>query len=88
MSKVFGLYNRSQAETPEKVATYILDATKNGTFMVTYHIIGFMLSTLSRGFIPADSVGRAFTELVLFVPFRMFSCMAAIYFEVVRRALT
>jgi hypothetical protein len=87
MSKVFGLYTRSQAETPEKVAKYILEAAKNGTFLVTSQITGLMLSTLSRGFIPADSIGRAFIELVLYVPFRIISCLAAIFFELVRRAL-
>ena len=64
-----------------------MEAAKNGTFLVTSQIIGLMLSTLSRGFIPADSVGRAFIELVLYVPFRIFSCLAAIYFEVARRIL-
>ena len=87
MSKVLCLYNRSQAETSKNVAKYILEAAKNGTFLVTSQIIGLMLSTLSRGFIPADSVGRAFIELVLYVPFRIFSCLAAIYFEVARRVL-
>ena len=62
MLKMIGLYNRRQAETSEKVGKYILEAAKNGTFLVTSQIIGLMLSTLSRGFIPADSVGRAFTE--------------------------
>ena len=62
MSKVLCLYNRSQAETSENVAKYILEATKNGTFLVTSQIIGLMLSTLSCGFISADSAGRAFTE--------------------------
>ena len=56
MSKVLCLYNRSQAETSENVAKYILEAAKNGTFLVTSQIIGLMLSTLSRGFIPADSI--------------------------------
>jgi hypothetical protein len=79
MLKVIGLYNRSEAETSEKVAKYILEATKNGTFLVTSQITGLMLSTLSRGSIPADSVGRAFIELVLYLPFRIFSCISAIY---------
>ena len=87
MLKMIGLYNRRQAETSEKVGKYILEAAKNGTFLVTSQITGLMLSTLSCGFIPADSVERAFIELVLFVPFRIFSCLAAIYFEVVRRVL-
>lgn len=81
------MYDRTQAETPEKVAKYTLEAAKNGTFLVTSQITGLMQSTLSRGFIPADSIGRAFTELILYVPFRMFSCLAAIYFEVARRSL-
>lgn len=79
MLKVIGMYNRSEAETSEKVAKYILEATKNGTFLVTSQITGLMLSTLSRGSIPADSVGRAFIELVLYLPFRIFSCISAIY---------
>ena len=83
MLKLTGLYNRRQAETSEKVGKYILEAAKNG-FLVTSQINGLMLSTLSRGFILADSVGRAFIELVLYVPFRIFSCLAAIYFEVAR----
>jgi len=85
MSKVISKYNRSQAETSESVAKYTLEAAKNGTFLVTSQMTGLMLSTLSRGFVPADSVGRAFIELVLYVPFRIFSALVAISYEIARR---
>ncbi|GLJ08857.1 hypothetical protein SUGI_0097200 [Cryptomeria japonica] len=72
-------YDRSQAETPEDVAKYTLEGTKNGAFLVTSQFTGLALSTLSRGSMPADSLGRALVELILFIPLRLFSFMAAYY---------
>ncbi|XP_057852163.1 3-dehydrosphinganine reductase TSC10A [Cryptomeria japonica] len=72
-------YNRSQADTPEHVAKFTLEAAKNGTFLVTSQFTGFAFSTLSRGSMPADSFGRALLELILFIPIKLFSFFAACY---------
>ncbi|XP_057852122.1 3-dehydrosphinganine reductase TSC10A [Cryptomeria japonica] len=77
--KTTTMYNRSQSEKPEHVAKYTLEATKNGTFLVTSQFSGLVLSTFSRGPMPAESFGRAFVELILFIPMRLFSFLAACY---------
>eukprot|EP01018_Ginkgo_biloba_P025114 Gb_18262 [translate_table: standard] len=82
MLKVTALYNRSKAESAEKVAKYTLEAAKQGTFLVTYHFSGLVLSTLTRGVMPAETIGRALIELILYVPVRLFTFMAAFYFQI------
>eukprot|EP01018_Ginkgo_biloba_P025120 Gb_06707 [translate_table: standard] len=82
MLKLTALYNRSQAESAEKVGKYTLEAAKQGTFLVTYQFSGLMHSTLTRGFLPAETLGRAIVELVLYIPLRLFSFMAAFFFEI------
>ncbi|XP_057852161.2 3-dehydrosphinganine reductase TSC10A [Cryptomeria japonica] len=77
--KIINLYDRSKAETAENVAKYTLEATKNGTFLVTNQFSGLVLSSLSRGPMPADSFGRAFIELILYIPIRIFTFFTAPY---------
>ncbi|XP_059077724.1 3-dehydrosphinganine reductase TSC10A isoform X1 [Cryptomeria japonica] len=79
MIKATTFYNRHQAKTPEQVAKYTLEATKNGTFLVTSKFGGLMLSTLSRGPMPAGTLGRALVELILYIPIRLLSFLAFFY---------
>ncbi|XP_057852124.1 3-dehydrosphinganine reductase TSC10A [Cryptomeria japonica] len=79
LSKIINFYDRSKADTAEHVAKYTLEATKNGTFLVTSQFSGLMLSTFSRGSMPAESFGRALLELILYIPGRLFSFIAAAY---------
>eukprot|EP01018_Ginkgo_biloba_P040676 Gb_16076 [translate_table: standard] len=78
-------YDRRRAESTEEVAKYTLEAAKKGTFMVASRFTGLWLSTLTRGFVPADSFGRAVIELILCVPLRLVSFIVAAYFEIVVR---
>ncbi|KAH9313274.1 hypothetical protein KI387_028309, partial [Taxus chinensis] len=52
MLKITTLYNRSEIETAEQVAKYTLEATKNGSFLVTSQFSGLVMSTYSRGTMP------------------------------------
>eukprot|EP01018_Ginkgo_biloba_P015655 Gb_17837 [translate_table: standard] len=63
---------REKLEDPKNVAKTTLEAAKEGRFLVATGFLGFILSTLSRGIIPADSFAKTLFELILFVPVRLF----------------
>ncbi|GLJ08856.1 hypothetical protein SUGI_0097190 [Cryptomeria japonica] len=79
MIKDISFYSRSRIETPEHVAKYTLEETKKGTFLITSQFGGLVLSIFSRGPMPAESFGRALIELILCIPFRLFSFVVACY---------
>lgn len=72
-------YKRSRAEAPREVAKATLRAAKQGRFLATTGIKGFMLSILSTGLFPADSFGRALIELFLFLPVKVISYIISAY---------
>ena len=72
-------YKRRRAEVPRDVAKATLRSAKQGRFLAATGIKGFMLSILSPGLLPADSLGRALTELFLFVPVRVLSYIISAY---------
>ncbi|KAH7438933.1 hypothetical protein KP509_04G037600 [Ceratopteris richardii] len=64
-------YDRANAQSPEDVAAMTVEGVKRGEYLITTTAVGFFLSVLGRGFVPADSFARAFLELLLLVPVRL-----------------
>eukprot|EP00250_Pteridium_aquilinum_P013921 c21658_g1_i2 orf=377-904(-) len=66
-------YDRAKAESADEVASKTIEGMKRGEFLITTGVDGFLVGVLGRGFIPADSLARAFVELLLLVPLRLCS---------------
>lgn len=66
-------------ETAEKLAVEILKAVKNGHFLVTTGMDGFIMGVLARGCIPAESWARAAIEFLLLVPLKLLSILFRIF---------
>lgn len=61
------------SQTAQKLAHATLEAVKNGRFLVTTGLDGFLVGVLARGTVPADSWGRAVIEFVLLFPLKLVS---------------
>eukprot|EP00250_Pteridium_aquilinum_P002776 c12996_g1_i1 orf=205-1290(-) len=66
-------YKREHAQSPDDVATKIIEGAKKGDLLITTNLGGFFIGLLGRGCIPADSFARTLMELVLSVPARIMS---------------
>nr|ABK25881.1 unknown [Picea sitchensis] len=76
--KIVNLYDRKNVEIPKNVAKKVLEGAKQGTFLITTNIYpGLFVSTLARGFLPAESVGRCLLEMIMYFPFRALSLLGA-----------
>lgn len=71
--KRINFLDQESSESPESVASSIIDAVKRGTFLLLTQRIGYGALALGRGMIPADDVWWVLYELVMMVPFRIFS---------------
>uniref|UniRef100_A0A0D6QYP9 3-dehydrosphinganine reductase n=1 Tax=Araucaria cunninghamii TaxID=56994 RepID=A0A0D6QYP9_ARACU len=76
--KIMNFYDRGSAEKPTGVAKIILEGAKKGTYLITTKINypGLFVSTVARGFVPAETVGRFLVEMFLYFPFRALSVLA------------
>lgn len=75
--KIVNLYDRKKAENPKEVAKKVLEGAKQGTFLITTNIYpGLFLSTVARGFFPAESSGRCLLEMIMYYPFRFLTLLA------------
>lgn len=75
--RIVNLYDRKKAENPKEVAKKVLEGAKQGTFLITTNIYpGLFLSTLARGFLPAENVGRCLLELIMYFPYRALTFLA------------
>ncbi|GLJ10512.1 hypothetical protein SUGI_0129590 [Cryptomeria japonica] len=75
--KILNMYDRKRAEDPNDVAKRVLEGAKKGSFLIVKtNYPGLYVSTLARGFVPAESLGRLLLEMVLYFPFRALSVLA------------
>lgn len=65
--------DKLNAKVADKLARAILEGVKNGHFLVTTGIDGFLVGVLARGCIPAESWVRGFLEFVLLLPLKLMS---------------
>lgn len=70
---VNGQEDKFNAKVADKLARAVLDGVKNGHYLVTTGIDGFLVGVLTRGCIPAESWVRGFLEFILLPPLRLLS---------------
>ncbi|KAH9305825.1 hypothetical protein KI387_010229 [Taxus chinensis] len=75
--KVVNLYDHKTAENPRDVAKRVLEGAKKGSYLIAKtNYPGLFLSTVARGFVPAESLGRFWLEMILYFPFRAITVLA------------